>query len=87
MNSKMDAQSRNPGFNWNSTDLVVEWKAFRKPRKFTFRAPLRAKNEEKCCYLMLWKGEKGRKMSSTWNMTDAKQNALQNNHDRFQPYV
>ena len=31
--------------------------------------------------------KEGRKMSSTWNMTDAKQNALQNNHDRFQAYV
>ena len=50
MNSKMVAQSRNPGLNWN---LVVEWKAFRKHTKFAFRAPLRAKNEEKCWYPML----------------------------------
>lgn len=40
MNSKMDAQSSNPSFNWNSTDVVVEWKAFRKHTKFTFNMPI-----------------------------------------------
>ena len=39
-----------------------------------FKGPLRAKNEEeRCCYLMLWVGEKGRKIFSTWDMTDAQQ--------------
>ena len=69
INSKMDAQSRNPSFNWNSTDLVVEWKAFRKHRKFAFRTPLRAKNEEKCCYPMLRERKEGKCLPhGTWLM-------------------
>ena len=88
MNYKMDTQASNPHFNWDRADLVGEWKAFRQHAEFMFRGPLREKNEEeKCCYLMLWVGEKGRKVFSTWNMTDAEQKVRQNYCDRFQAYV
>ena len=46
MNSKMDTASSNPKFNWDSADLVGEWKAFRQHVEFMFKGPLRAKNEE-----------------------------------------
>ena len=60
----MDTASSNPKFNWDSADLVGEWKAFRQHVEFTFKGPLRAMNEEaRCCYLMLWAGEKGREYS------------------------
>ena len=55
-----------------------------------FKGPLRAKNEEeRCCYLMLWVSEKGRRIFSTWpwDMTDAQQKVLQEYYDRFQAYV
>ena len=88
MNSKMDTASSNPKFNWDSADLVGEWKAFRQHVEFMFKGPLRAKNEEeRCCYLMLWVGEKGRRIFSTWDMTDAQQKVLQEYYDRFQAYV
>ena len=65
-------------------DLVGECKAFRQHAEFMFRGPLKGKKEEeKCCYLMLWVGEKGRKVFSTWNMTDAEQKVLKNYYDRF----
>ena len=67
-----------------------EWKAFRQHVEFMFKGPLRAKNEEeRCCYLMLWVGEKGRRIFSTWpwDMTDAQQKVLQEYYDRFQAYV
>ena len=71
----MDTASSNPKFNWDSADLVGE-------------CPLRAKNEEeRCCYLMLWVGEKGRRIFSTWDMTEAQQKVLQEYYDRFQAYV
>ena len=41
----------------------------------------------KCFYLVLWVCEKGRKVISTWNMTDAKQKVVQTYHDRFQAYA
>ena len=61
----MDAQTSNPHFNWDSADLVEEWRAFRQQAEFMFKGPLRRKNEErKCCSLTLWVDEKGRKVFS-----------------------
>ena len=88
MNSKMDTVSSDPKFNWDSADVVGKWKAFRQHVEFMFKGPLRAKNEEeRCCYLMLWVGEKGRRIFSTWDMTDAQQKVLQEYYDRFQAYL
>ena len=85
MNSKMDTASGNPTFNWDSADLVGEWKAFRQHAEFMFKGPLRAKNkEERCCYLML---SVGRRIFSTWDMTDAQQKVLQEYYDRYQAYT
>ena len=76
--------SSNPKFKRDSVDLMGEWKAFRQHVEFMFKGPLRAKNEEeRCCYLMLWVGDKGRRIFSTWDMTDAQQNVLQEYYDRF----
>ena len=84
----MDTASSNPKFNWDSADLVGEWKAFRQHVEFMFKGPLRAKNEEeRCCYSMLWVGEKGRRIFSTWDMTETQQKVLQEYYDRFQAYV
>ena len=88
MNSKTDTASTSPKFNWDSADLVGEWKAFRQHAEFMFKRPLRVKKEEEqCCYLMLWAGEKGRRIFSTCNTTDAQQKVLQQYYDRFQAYV
>ena len=86
MNSKMDTASSNPKFNWDSADLVGEWKAFRQHVEFMFKGPLRAKTEEeRCCYLMLWVGEKGRRIFSAWNMTDTQQKVLQGSRPTYNP--
>ena len=45
MDGKMDTASSNPKFNWDSADLVGEWKAFRQHVEFMFKGPLRAKND------------------------------------------
>ena len=88
MNSKMDTASSNPKYNRDSADLVGEWKAFRQHVEFVFKGPLRSKNEEeRFCYSMLWVGEKGRRIFSTWNITDAQQKVLKEYYDRFQAYV
>ena len=84
----MDTASSNPKFNSDSADLVGEWKAFRQHVEFLSKGLLRAKNEEeRCCYSMLWVGEKGIRILSTWNMTDAQQKVLQEYYNRFQAYV
>ena len=50
MNSKMDSASSNPKFNWDSADLVGEWKAFRQHVEFLLKGLLRTKNEEEQDY-------------------------------------
>ena len=64
-----------PQMNWESNDLPAAWTAFKTHVGFMFGGPLKEKSEaEKCNYLMIWVGDKGRKVQSTWNMTqdDAK---------------
>ena len=56
-----------------------KWKALRQRAEFIFKGPLRG--EER------WVGQKGRKVFSTWNMTDAEQKVLQNYYESFQTYV
>ena len=57
--------------------------------EFVFSGPLKAKTEvEKCSYLMIWVGEKGRNIYSTWpdfSADDKKE--LSKYYGRFENYV
>ena len=56
-----------PKFNWESNDLPRAWKNFVSHATFMFTGPLKEKSEaEKCNYLMLWVGDKGRDVYDTW---------------------
>ena len=56
-----------PKMNWSSGDLLSAWKAFKQHCEFTFSGPLKQNSVEvKCSYLMLWVGDEGREMCSTW---------------------
>ena len=58
-----------PCMDWNATDLESTWKAFRQHADFMFSGPLKKTSEPKLCsYLMLWVGEKGRTIFSTWQL-------------------
>nr|XP_058961348.1 uncharacterized protein LOC131788279 [Pocillopora verrucosa] len=59
-----------PKMDWTSKDLPTAWKAFRQHCEFTFGEPLKRKSEEeKCNYLMIWVGNKGRNIYNTWELT------------------
>ena len=65
-----------PKMDWTSRDLPTALKAFRQHCEFTFEGPLKRKSEEeKCNYLMIWVGDKGRDMYKTLELTadEAKQ--------------
>jgi hypothetical protein len=50
-----------PAMDWTSDDLEGQWKSFLQHGNFIFSGPLKKKNEdEKCAYLMIWVGQKGR---------------------------
>ena len=62
---------------WESNDLEGALKRFYTHVNFMFTGPLKKKTEEeKCSYLMLCVGEKGRNIYSTWTLSeeDAKKN-------------
>ena len=59
-----------PKMDWTSKDLPTAWKAFRQHCEFTFGGPLKRKSEEeKCNYLVILVGDKGRDKYNTWELT------------------
>lgn len=77
-----------PVVDWESPDLEAAWKRFMEHATFVFNGPLKSKSEEeKCAYLMIWVGEKGRKIYQTWDMTEDDKKSLQKYKDNFIKYV
>ncbi|XP_069129346.1 uncharacterized protein [Argopecten irradians] len=77
-----------PQMDWCKTDLVTAWKSFKQHVEFMFSGPLKKKGEvEKCSYFMLWIGEKGRNIYSTWTLTADEGKLLKTYYDRFESYV
>lgn len=77
-----------PKINWDSSNLPGEWKKFRQHVQLMFTGPLRSKNQaEKCSYLLLWVGEKGRDIFNTWALTEDAAKELTTYYDRFEEYV
>lgn len=77
-----------PTMDWSSNDLEGQWKSFVQHVNFTFSGPLKKKSEEeKCAYLMIWVGQKGREIYSTWNLSEEDRKSLKEHLDRFEAYV
>ncbi|CAC5365290.1 unnamed protein product [Mytilus coruscus] len=80
--------ARTPCMNWGSGDLPGTWKAFKTHCEFMFQGPLKKKQgDEKCAYLMIWVGEKGRNVYSTWDMSAEDQKKLDKYYENFEAYV
>ncbi|CAC5425304.1 unnamed protein product [Mytilus coruscus] len=79
---------RTPCMNWDSGDLPGTWKAFKTHCEFMFQGPLKKKQgDEKCAYLMIWVGEKGRNVYSTLDMSAEDQKKLDKYYENFETYV
>ena len=82
-----EKNARYPRMDWEAKDLDNAFKSFREHCEFMFGGPLQAKSEEeKCNYLMLWAGEKGRSIYSTWNLTADQKKVLEEHCKRFKSY-
>ena len=69
-------------------DLEQSWKSFKQHVQFLFDGPLKKKDEEeKCAYLMLWVGEKGRSLFQTWKLSADQKKKLDNYYTGFEEYV
>ena len=70
----MDTTVPYPELNWESDNLKEAWTRFKSHANLMFDGPLSGKSEKiKCAYLLIWLGEKGRDVFSTWTLaTDEK---------------
>ena len=77
-----------PTMNWASTDAPQAFKKFKTICQLMFDGPLAEKTEAvKVKYLLLWSGEEGIEVSSTWDLSDIESNTLSVYWDRFGKYV
>ena len=78
-----------PHMNWDSLNLSDAWKKFRQHAELMFSGPLNEKSEkEKCSYLLIWVGEKGRDIYNTWtDVTDENWKKLKTYYVKFEEYV
>ena len=75
--------------DWDAENLIEGWKRFRQHVELMFSGPLAAKKEEeKCSYLLIWCGEKGRDIANTWSdVTDDDKKKLKTYFERFANHV
>ena len=77
-----------PYMDWEKQDLEQSWKSFKQHVQFMFDGPLKKKDEEeKCAFLMLWVGEKGRSLFQTWNLPADQKKLLDSYYNGFETYV
>ncbi|KAL9956099.1 hypothetical protein ACROYT_G037526 [Oculina patagonica] len=78
-----------PVMQWEGDNLKENWRRFKQHVELMFTGPLKSKNEaEKCSYLLIWVGQKGRDIYNTWtgiSVDDRKK--LQTYYDRFENHV
>lgn len=87
MDKLFNTSGQNPCMNWDSPDLPTAFKKFREHAEFMFNGPLEKKSEEaKCNYLMIWAGEKGREIFSTWSVTADEKKLLKTYWENFETY-
>ncbi|KAK2705853.1 hypothetical protein QYM36_016010 [Artemia franciscana] len=71
----MDPSTPSPFIDWNQPNLKDAWTRFSKHVELMFSGPLNGKsNAVKCSYLLIWVGEKGRDIFSTFVVLDASEN-------------
>lgn len=77
-----------PKMDWDSSNLPDAWRCFKQHAELMYTGPLKTKTEEeKCSFLLLWIGDKGRDNSSTWTLTEDNAKMLQIYYDGFSAYL
>ncbi|CAI5681852.1 unnamed protein product [Oreochromis niloticus] len=77
-----------PCMDWDSSNLPEAWRRFKQHAELMFAGPLRGKEEaDKCSYLLLWVGEKGRDVYNTWTLTADDSRKLQTYYDKYTDYI
>ena len=65
------------------------WRRFKQHVELMFTGPLKPRSEqEKCSYLLIWVGQKGRDIYNTWSdISDDDRKKLETYYDRFENHV
>ena len=68
--------------------LASSMETFQQHCEFAFGWPLKGKSgEQRCNYLMIWVGEKGRDVYNTWNLSSEESKKLTIYYEKFEVYV
>lgn len=74
--------------DWDSANLPEGWRCLKQHAELIFSGPLQEKREQdKCSYLLLWIGEKGRDIFNTWTLTDEDAKKLKTYYDKYTAYL
>lgn len=77
-----------PRMDWNSTDLQQALRKFKSTVELYFSGPLKSKTEEEqVSYLLIWAGEEGIELVSTWSITQDEKKKLSTYWKKFEEYV
>ena len=73
--------------DWDAKDLPLAFKSFKEHCNLMFGGLLKSKSEEeKCNYVILWAGEKGRNIYSTWTLTNEERKQLASHYEKIENY-
>ena len=82
----MDAET--PRINWSSDNLESEWTKFENHAKLMFIGPLAGKTaKQQCAYLLIWAGEQGREIFSTFDLIEAEKEDVDTYLTKFREYA
>ncbi|KAK3731888.1 hypothetical protein QZH41_008990, partial [Actinostola sp. cb2023] len=77
-----------PRMDWHSSDVPQALRKFKATCELYFSGPLTAKSEEeKISYLLIWSGEEGIELVSTWSLTNDEKKKLSTYWKKFEEYV
>ena len=77
-----------PRLDWHAADLPQALKKFKAVCELYFSGPLKSKSEqEKISYLLIWTGDEGIELASTWDLSDEERKKLNTYWTKFEEYV
>lgn len=77
-----------PRMDWDASNLPDAWRRFKQHVQLMFAGPLKKLQEtERCSYLLLWVGEKGRDTYNTWTLSADEAKVTKTYYERFDAYV
>lgn len=74
--------------DWDANNLPEAWRKFKLHVDLMFSGPFKKKGgDEKCSYLLLWVGDKGRDIYNMWTLMEVERKVLKSYYDLFEAYV